>query len=706
MASVQGVYIAIFGRPADPVGLAYWNEVTDNGQNLSQMIAAFTDAPEFEERFAGQSNSEIVTAIYQALFGREPDAEGLAFYTDALDNGTLPIETIAINILDGAQNEDAQIIQNKEAAADVFTASLDTPEEIAAYSGANAEAYGQQFLNQVTADPDSVPTGEEIEEAIEEVLALPPEGQTPPDEGEAPAPGGGGGGGGGGTPTPLATLEDGVLTIQKAATLSTVNGDWMLAAGNQSVTLTPDEVAEVTEIALTGASVQLNAHAAALHEKNLEVTGAGQLNITGLTIDEAEVGSPLEANYELEGVIPNIEVPFLVNNSEADAIKAAWDIWDDQYVKAREEDSQEGYYVDEINAGMIETGIRYVGYLENGGEPFTDFGAKVTNSRDQSLHDNLLGNLNKDSLMGRNLPDDVETEFLERIPDDYEARPVFSGNDSAYGSATHDAVRVFDYNKGWDRSDYLIDVDDGGLDPAALNGDNMWVGSGIPGEGDFVIARHEGAGIELAIRARDRFDADVTNEGGGNFQAEGGVYIRQSDGAEFAEWSFDFSIATGLNGSESSLSDFTFELYFDLDATESTSFIFAELTDLDALSGESDGTFEAFRIVNADDFSLQDAQAVWNAPDLLLFVDNVGETDAVGGAQVAQNSQNYHFGFVEEFLQAYSSKTYGQEWDYEDGVFTIGLNAIDANGSVVANSEMQVFVGMGGASAFDDNLVA
>ncbi|GHA27786.1 hypothetical protein GCM10007989_24600 [Devosia pacifica] len=221
MASVQGVYIAIYGRPADPGGLAYWNEVTNNGQDLSQMIAAFTDAPEFYERFAGQSNSEIVTAIYQALFGREPDAEGLAFYTDALDNGTLPIETIAINILDGAQNEDAQIIQNKLAAAEVFTASLDTPEEIAAYSGDNAETYGQQYLNQVTADPDSIPTGAEVEAAIDELVGQSPgEGQTP-DEGEGPAPGGGGGGGGGSggsnLPDAAQLSSDGTLTIADGA---------------------------------------------------------------------------------------------------------------------------------------------------------------------------------------------------------------------------------------------------------------------------------------------------------------------------------------------------------------------------------------------------------------------------------------------------------------------------------------------------------
>ncbi len=35
MATIQGVYVALFGRPADPTGLAYFNSVTNNGANLN-----------------------------------------------------------------------------------------------------------------------------------------------------------------------------------------------------------------------------------------------------------------------------------------------------------------------------------------------------------------------------------------------------------------------------------------------------------------------------------------------------------------------------------------------------------------------------------------------------------------------------------------------------------------------------------------------
>ena len=35
MATIQGIYVALFGRPADPNGLSYFNGVTKNGADLT-----------------------------------------------------------------------------------------------------------------------------------------------------------------------------------------------------------------------------------------------------------------------------------------------------------------------------------------------------------------------------------------------------------------------------------------------------------------------------------------------------------------------------------------------------------------------------------------------------------------------------------------------------------------------------------------------
>lgn len=188
MANIQGIYVAIFGRPADPAGLAYWKTETNDGADLSRMIGALSETAEFKALYDGKTNTEIVTAVYQALFGRAPDEAGLKFFVDGLADGTLKIGSIAVSIIDGAKGSDKTIVDNKIAAADTFTASLDTPEEIAAYVGTAGADAGRAFLKSITDDPGTIPTQEATDAAILTVGN--------PDGGQAPVGGGGGGGGG------------------------------------------------------------------------------------------------------------------------------------------------------------------------------------------------------------------------------------------------------------------------------------------------------------------------------------------------------------------------------------------------------------------------------------------------------------------------------------------------------------------------------
>ena len=169
MATIQGVYIALFGRPADPTGLAYFNSVTDNGANLDA-IGDLAGTAEYQDRFAGMTNAQIVNSIYQSLFGRDAELAGLTFFVNGLEDGTYNINNIAIAILDGAQGSDADILANKEAAANKFTAAIDTSEEFLAYQGYDAAAAGRAFLADVTADPDTIPTDAEVDAALQALV--------------------------------------------------------------------------------------------------------------------------------------------------------------------------------------------------------------------------------------------------------------------------------------------------------------------------------------------------------------------------------------------------------------------------------------------------------------------------------------------------------------------------------------------------------
>ncbi|MCS3469939.1 S-layer protein [Pseudomonas sp. JUb42] len=156
---VQKLYIAYFGRPADPVGLAYWAASVDaaNG-NFSAAIAGFSSSNESNALYAGTSTSQKVSAIYLAIFNRNPEPAGLSYWVGLIDSGTVSSAQAAYTILNSAGVGDSSAVANKLAAANAFTAQIDTMDETVGYVGQTAAAYGRAFLNGVDATPASLST--------------------------------------------------------------------------------------------------------------------------------------------------------------------------------------------------------------------------------------------------------------------------------------------------------------------------------------------------------------------------------------------------------------------------------------------------------------------------------------------------------------------------------------------------------------------
>lgn len=159
MATIPGIYLALFGRPADPTGLAYFNTQTNGGQNLSA-IGNLAGTAEYQTRFQGMSNTDVVNSIYVSLFGRPADEKGLNFFVGEMAAGRQTINTIAINILDGAQGDDRVVVDNKLVASATFTAHLDMASEVKAYSGTFAAETGRDFLDGITKDPSTIPSSD------------------------------------------------------------------------------------------------------------------------------------------------------------------------------------------------------------------------------------------------------------------------------------------------------------------------------------------------------------------------------------------------------------------------------------------------------------------------------------------------------------------------------------------------------------------
>lgn len=153
--AVQRLYVAYFNRPADPVGLAYWegklsSTVAATQAQLTTLAAGFSNSAEYVALYAGQSNAQIINNLYLNLFGRAAEPAGLISWSGKLTAGTETFASIALQLTFSAQGTDATAIANKLSAATTFTAALDTSAEIIGYAGTAAAASGRAYLAPVT----------------------------------------------------------------------------------------------------------------------------------------------------------------------------------------------------------------------------------------------------------------------------------------------------------------------------------------------------------------------------------------------------------------------------------------------------------------------------------------------------------------------------------------------------------------------------
>ena len=121
--ALEQLYIAYFGRAADPTGFAYWTAGLAAGtDNLQSIANEFSNSAESKALYpllgAGstavttQAATDFVTAVYFNLYHRAPDAVGLNYFllrltpTNAGD--------IIKGICDGAQGSDLTSIQQRD----------------------------------------------------------------------------------------------------------------------------------------------------------------------------------------------------------------------------------------------------------------------------------------------------------------------------------------------------------------------------------------------------------------------------------------------------------------------------------------------------------------------------------------------------------------------------------------------------------------
>jgi hypothetical protein len=158
-SDVVGLYLAYFGRPPDPDGLNFYT--SNPSVDIWSVAASFSSSAESQALYGSFGVGQI-NAIYQNLFNRDADPEGLQYWYDVVTSGKLSPAGAAYAILLGAQNDDKVAIANKIKVCTDFTGLLDTPQEIGGYGGATAAARARAYIHTVDSTSDSVSFAEAV----------------------------------------------------------------------------------------------------------------------------------------------------------------------------------------------------------------------------------------------------------------------------------------------------------------------------------------------------------------------------------------------------------------------------------------------------------------------------------------------------------------------------------------------------------------
>lgn len=87
-AQVTRLYRAVFLRDPDASGLAYWSDQARSGVPLTTIAGAFVQSSEFAARYGSLDDGAFVNLVYTNVLGRSADAGGASYWTGLLRSGT------------------------------------------------------------------------------------------------------------------------------------------------------------------------------------------------------------------------------------------------------------------------------------------------------------------------------------------------------------------------------------------------------------------------------------------------------------------------------------------------------------------------------------------------------------------------------------------------------------------------------------------
>lgn len=107
-AKLYRLYRAAFNREPDPDGLGFWTEVLDNGTSLNDVAGYFVNSPEYHAIYdSASSPDQVVSSFYRNALHREGDADGVAFWLTLLLQGKITPANLLVSFSESQENQDA-----------------------------------------------------------------------------------------------------------------------------------------------------------------------------------------------------------------------------------------------------------------------------------------------------------------------------------------------------------------------------------------------------------------------------------------------------------------------------------------------------------------------------------------------------------------------------------------------------------------------
>jgi hypothetical protein len=143
--NIAKLYVATFNRAPDAAGLNYW---VNSGMSIEDIAQSFFDQQETQTLYpVGTQTSAFITSVYQNLFNRVPDTDGLSYWAGQLDTHSVSNQNFILAVMNGALGLDATILTNKQTVGLDFVAK-----------GLDSVDFAQSVMANIDASTDSVNT--------------------------------------------------------------------------------------------------------------------------------------------------------------------------------------------------------------------------------------------------------------------------------------------------------------------------------------------------------------------------------------------------------------------------------------------------------------------------------------------------------------------------------------------------------------------